>query len=200
MFVDRCRARTITASIAIGVSSVSGFAQSNAVRWSTTSPESTDAGGGRDVVAIYRAAHAVSLDVDIPPNLSFPSIYRSTIESLLRRSEMFRRQCLRLAAAPYLSVTVKNGHFTAGPRARTTIKRLSDNRLSALVEIHPLGDLEELIAHELEHIIEQLDGVDLSELAELRGTGVRTCGDGTFETLRAIRIGRLVAQQARNGR
>jgi hypothetical protein len=126
-------------------------------------------------------------------------MYRDKIAAMVKRSVMFRRQCLRLAAAPHLTVTLRNFHHPSGPKARTTIRRTADGRLSAIVDIQPLGDLEELIAHEIEHIIEQLDEVDLPERAALRGSGVRICGDGTFETERAIHVGRLVARQARGG-
>jgi hypothetical protein len=68
------------------------------------------------------------------------------------------------------------------------------------VEINPLGDFMELLAHELEHVIEQLDGIDLAAKAALARSGVRTCVDGTFETNRAARVGSLVAVEARAGR
>ena len=114
---------------------------------------------------------------------------------------MFRRQCLRLAAAPHLAVVVRMMHpLTGGPRARTQISRADRNRLIASVEINPLGDFMELLAHELEHIIEQLDGIDLAAKAAVAHSGVRTCNDGTFETSRAIRIGTVVAFEARGGR
>jgi hypothetical protein len=82
-----------------------------------------------------------------------------------------------------------------GNRARTRIVRTADGRLEAIVQLSPLDNVAELIAHELEHIIEQLDGVDLEAQASLSGTGVRTCGDGSFETIRAARVGTTVARQ-----
>ena len=195
---ERYRARIVWGSIAIAVAGVPGFAQSNAVRWSTA-PATVDAHAALDVVAVYRTGPAISADVDVPANLSFPPMYRDAIAAMVRHSAMFRRQCLRLAAAPHLTVTLRIFHHPYGPKARTTIRRTADNRLSAIVDIQPLGDHEELIAHEIEHIIEQLDEVDLAERAELRGSGVRLCADLTFETERAIHVGRLVARQARGG-
>jgi hypothetical protein len=58
----------------------------------------------------------------------------------------------------------------------------------------------ELLAHELEHIIEQLDGIDLAAKAAVARSGVRECVDGSFETSRAVRVGTLVALEARAGR
>jgi len=56
-----------------------------------------------------------------------------------------------------------------------------------------------LIAHEIEHVIERLDGVDLRARAALPGTGVRLCdgGDDAFETIRARRAGLAVAEEVR---
>jgi hypothetical protein len=119
---------------------------------------------------------------------------------MLERSPMFRRQCLRLAAAPHLAVVVRITHPTnAAPRARTQIRR-EGGQLSANVEINPYGPFAELLAHELEHIIEQLDGIDLAAKSNVARSGVRLCADGTFETSRAVRIGTLVALEARRER
>jgi hypothetical protein len=120
---------------------------------------------------------------------------------MLQRSPMFRRQCLRLAAAPHLAVVVRIMHpLTGGPRARTQIRRADRNRLIASMEISPVGDFTELLAHELEHVIEQLDGIDLAGKAAVARSGVRCCSDGAFETSRAVRIGTVVALEARGGR
>ena len=57
--------------------------------------------------------------------------------------------------------------------------------------------MEELIAHEFEHIIEQLDGVDLAAHAAQRHTGVFAIGHrrDIFETMRAKRAGRKVVSE-----
>ena len=52
-----------------------------------------------------------------------------------------------------------------------------------------------MIAHEFEHIVEQLDGLDLPRLARLAPGTVWATGDQTFETQRAIAMGRLVARE-----
>lgn len=64
--------------------------------------------------------------------------------------------------------------------------------------IGSLDDQVELIAHEIEHVIEQLDGVDLRVRATLPASGVRSRDHGDeFETTRAIRVGRMVAAEVR---
>ena len=199
MHGDRSRFAVAAAvAIALSVASVPGLAQSNAVRWRTASTELTL--GLANGIGVYGETLMVPDAVEPPPNLIVPSSFRPTIETMLERSPMFRRQGLRLAAAPHLSVVVRMLHpLTGGPRARTQIRTASDNRVTAAVEINPSGDFVELIAHELEHIIEQLDGIDLAAKAAVARSGVRTCVGG-FETSRAVRIGAVVAQETRAGR
>jgi hypothetical protein len=184
------------AAIVLSVSSVPALAQSNAVRWRTAPAEMT-VGLTPAGVGVYVERHATADVVDLPDNLAVPSSYRTTMTAMLERSAMFRRQILRLAGAPQLSVVVRLLHpLTGGARARTQISREDGGRLAALVEINPGGDFTELLAHELEHVIEQLDGIDLFAKAELANSGVRSCVGG-FETSRATRVGTLVALEAR---
>ena len=68
--------------------------------------------------------------------------------------------------------------------------------LTADIEILSVLDLTELIAHEFEHVLEQLDGVDLQALAH---TGdARQLADGAFETARAVTAGQRVAGEVVN--
>jgi hypothetical protein len=54
----------------------------------------------------------------------------------------------------------------------------------------------EYFAHELEHVLEQLDGVDLPRAMARRVHGASLVGrPPVFETRRAIVIGRLVASE-----
>ena len=190
----------VSAAIVLSVAGIPGLAQSNAVRWRTTSSELT-VGIAANGVGVYVDPPAAGDAVEAPPNLTIPSTYRASVATMLERSPMFRRQCLRLAAAPHLAVVVRLLHpLTAGPRARTQIRRSGLGRLDANVEINPLGNFAELLAHELEHVIEQLDGIDLAAKSAVARSGVRSCTDGTFETNRAVRVGTVVALEARRGR
>jgi len=121
----------------------------------------------------------------------------SLVESMLRRSPTFRRQCQRLAS-PRLGAIFVRHELLRGARALTEVTTV-DGRLSAMVRLGPGSDNVELIAHEIEHVIEQLDGVDLRARAALPGTGVSLCGSdrGSFETVRAVRAGLKVAQEFR---
>jgi hypothetical protein len=129
-------------------------------------------------------------------------MYQRYVETLADRSPTFRRQCLRLAAAPWLTVTLAPLAMrpVESMRARTQFVVSPGNRRMALIEIGTLDDQFELIAHEIEHVIEQLDGVDLRTRARLPSSGVRRCDNGvSFETVRAIRAGRLAALEVRKG-
>ena len=65
--------------------------------------------------------------------------------------------------------------------------------LSVDIHLTTLDDSIEFIAHELEHVIEQLDAVDLD--AQTRTGTVWKREDGAFETRRAIEIGKRVARE-----
>jgi hypothetical protein len=132
----------------------------------------------------------------LPGNIAVSGEIQAVVARMLRASPTFRRQCLRLANADSLSVTIARAIPSGeGSRASTHIVLSPEGRLHAAVRIGPSGDAAELVAHEFEHIIEQLDGVDLPELAKRPGTGVRAIGDTLFETDRANSVGRQVADE-----
>jgi hypothetical protein len=141
-----------------------------------------------DVPAESAAAIPLALDA---------GILQPLIESMLRRSPTFRRQCERLASPRLGGISVRYEPLT-GVRAITEISPVN-GRLNAVVRLG-IGDNDvELIAHEIEHIIEQLDGVDLRARSELSDTGVHSCttSRASFETVRATRAGLKVAQEFR---
>ncbi len=119
------------------------------------------------------------------------------VEAMLRQSPTFRRQCQRLMDPRLLSILLRH-EMLRGARALTEVTPIN-GQLSAVVRLGHGDDYVELIAHEFEHVIEQLDGVDLRARAELPGTGVSECGPkpSSFETVRAIRAGLKVAQEFR---
>lgn len=135
----------------------------------------------------------------LPANLHVPDVYRSVVEIMWRRSPTFRRQCARIAKASFLTVSVRmESADVAGARASARIERRSTGTLHATVQVGKSDDLAELLAHELEHIIEQLDGVDLPAMAARRVSGVYRTRDNGYDTIRAIRAGARVAHELRN--
>ena len=128
-----------------------------------------------------------------------PDMLRATLVEMYETSPTFRRQCRRLAAAGAVPIRL---HLdprlpSASVRARAVFERRHGRLMAADVLLPPSRDIAELVAHEIEHVLEQLDGIDLGTHA---GTAAawREPG-GAFETARALAIGRRVAQEVRTG-
>jgi hypothetical protein len=155
------------------------------------------------VVREYVPARLVSVEVPLPPNILVPNVYRNLVEVMLRRSATFRRQCVRIAAEPRLKVVVEMSPQSFGPgiRAITRIRRTSSGSLAAEIQINSADDEVELLSHELEHVIEQLDQIDLRSKAAQSGSGVHkmVLDTALFETTRATRTGLRAALEMRGG-
>jgi hypothetical protein len=107
---------------------------------------------------------------------------------LLQGSATFRRQCARIAATRPLRVTLHvSKDLDEGARAQTTITRYEAGGIRADVTLRFGEDYLELLAHEFEHIIEQIDRVSLNDEVK-KGRGWVTPG-GAFETRRAFDAG-----------
>lgn len=132
--------------------------------------------------------------LSIPPNLQAPAVVRSLLDTMWRHSPTFRAQCSRLRRAALLI----DLHLDIRERrARTEVVNSMGRAVRAEIYInHTLGSLVELIAHEMEHIVEQLDDVQLA--ADDRH-GVSRSAGGAFETARAVHIGQKVAGEVDRG-
>jgi hypothetical protein len=166
-------------------------------------PTNTTAIGARDLSSPHAVSTYVAAHDDAPhtrecaPNMTVSAAHARVVETMLSQSPTFRRQCERLTSAPNLSVAIY-GHKPGGTQAAavTSIRRRPFGRLEAHVYLHPSPDVPRLIAHELEHVIEQLDGVNLAVKASIPGSGVRRTSDrGMFETRRATVRGLRVARE-----
>lgn len=176
-----------------GVSDVSGFTQSDIAN------EGDERRSSHAAVRIYVATNSPRFDtLTTTPNLTVAALYVPVVERMLARSSTFRRQCARLAAATHLFVSIRSEPSRrTRASALTEIQRHPGGRVDAVVWIGPSARLTELIAHEIEHILEQLDGVDLRAKSQLRGSGVRRIADlEAYETTRAIVTGQRVAREA----
>lgn len=133
-----------------------------------------------------------------PVNLE-AGVFRRVVNSMWRESLTFRRQCQRLGAERGLVVKLFSlpSHRGSSVRASTEMSRKNGTLTLARVVIFSPGDAVELIAHEIEHIIEQLDGVEFLDRASTRTT--REAG-AAYETGRAVEIGRVVAREVRAAR
>ena len=113
--------------------------------------------------------------------------------ALLQRSPTFQKQCARIASTVVLRVTIRVVSTTASGRAQTTITRYDAGALRADVLIRFGEDYYELLGHELEHVLEQVDGVVLG--AEISADRAWVTGSGAFETRRAVDTGMRVRQE-----
>ena len=149
------------------------------------------------VAASLLVVHAVSaLSIcgsELPVNIQ-AGIFRRDMVRLLERSETFRAQCGRVAATRYLRVVFSVARsLPEGSRAQTTIERYQAGAMVAFVSMKFAEDYVELIPHELEHVIEQIDHVQLSEEAA-RQQAWRS-PNGADETRRAMAAGLRVRQE-----
>ncbi len=136
---------------------------------------------------------AVLMMVLVPPNID-AGVFAPDVRALLGRSPTFRAQCARIAAQPRVHVRIEVVNALDSGRAQTTMHRSRSGALDADVLVLFGENYGELLAHELEHVIEQIDGVDLRREAA-QGRAWEIAG-GLFETRRASRAGVQVRREA----
>ena len=133
----------------------------------------------------------------LPANIELSRHLSVVLRRLYGQSPTFRSQCERLARASNLRVVVRLSSTLPGRcRALTTISR-QGHAIFAVMQLPPGRDLVELVGHEFEHLLEQVEGLNLRRMARVRGSGVWEAERQLFETDRAIAAGRLVADEAR---
>jgi hypothetical protein len=150
----------------------------------------------RVAASAARIAACDAPTLSLPESIELSPDLRTLIRESLEHSPSFRRQCRELAAAPHLRAKVRiNYHpFPGSPvRALTTFRQVRSGRVNAEIEIRSALDLTELLAHEFEHVLEQVEGTDLDALTTTKDA--KRLPDGTFETRRAIEAGRRVARE-----
>jgi hypothetical protein len=132
------------------------------------------------------------------PGLTSPLTVSKELRPLVRRmweaSPTFRRQCARLAEAVVTIVVELH-------------PKMNRDRMNAFTQIQMVSGLvraatthlrvwePEYLAHEIEHVLEQVDGVELRRSARGGLDGVHETQSSVFETARAIAIGRVVARE-----
>jgi len=151
-----------------------------------------------DMARAAQVAACEAPTLTLPPSIGLEDGLQPIVRSALEHSPKFREQCRALAAAPRLRATVSLAYRVGigTTRARTSFRQYPFGALAAEIEIRSAPELTELLAHEFEHLIEQLDGVDLNALAK-EGMAHRLA-DGAFETARAVAAGQLVAGEVTN--
>jgi len=153
--------------------------------------------------ALFVRADLVAASADegmvttMPANLQVPPSLRPILEEALRQSPTFRHQVLELRRAPHVKMAISYGNMSIWHvlRAESTVSRYEWGALHVDTRLYTARDVIEVVAHELEHVCEQIEGVDVRALAHQRNSGVYSVGPH-FETRRAIVIGRQVAREA----
>jgi hypothetical protein len=141
---------------------------------------------------------ATSAGWSLPSNIQVDAFLTDTVAALQRKSATFRRQCDTIRAAGHVRVAITAvwmPRLMTEPRARASISRFAFGHLRAVIEIPTNADHVELIPHELEHVIEQIEGIDLPALASAGRQGVARVMDGSFETARAKAAGLAAAAE-----
>jgi hypothetical protein len=130
-----------------------------------------------------------------PPNLVVPASHQKMVQTMWEQSPTFRSQCQRIGRERTLTVYV---HPFPQTRRADAITRLAHRPGSALVADLYLARLDrfvELLAHELEHVIERFEGIDVSQLTRRVPQLVWVTAAGMYETRRAIYSGQTVASE-----
>jgi hypothetical protein len=137
---------------------------------------------------------------ELPANLRVPANMRPMLMRMLQRSATFRRQIDTLTKKPSVRVSVVYGGMRGDRHyhALSTVKKHEWGAMVVDTTVFVPTDLVEIIAHELEHVCEQVEGVDLRALAGRRGEGVYDL-NGHFETARAIRAGQSATREYQDG-
>ena len=121
---------------------------------------------------------------------------RPVVEKGMERSETIRRQCEELAAARAV-VVLEWGAMTDSQLHARTAMDVRDGVVVAIVQLPPVGDTIMLMAHELQHVIEQTRGLDLRAEAQRAGSGVWQSSGNYYETQAAVDVSRRVAEEMR---
>ena len=141
----------------------------------------------------------------IPANLIIRDEFiRSMVSGMIRRSPTFREQLLTIGGTQLLLTRLRNIHRTiiGSAFAQTTFGRSAAGYLVADIDIpstrlQPRQNIE-YIAHEMEHVLEQIEGLDLPSLARSRRAGVHSVEVNNalgFETERAKSAGLTVERE-----
>ena len=150
----------------------------------------------------YTVASAIATATPAPSALPCRLLAQTHLLPLLdeswARSATFRRQCRRLADAD--AVVLLQGATADQTRwdGESRIGVLANGRVMARVRVRRGRESIEVIAHELEHVLERIDGVHPAFGAASAGSGATVAG-GAYETRRAQQAGRRVASEVGRG-
>jgi hypothetical protein len=147
-----------------------------------------------------RANASAIHESDLPSNVFAAEMIRPFLSELIERSVTFRRQCSKVRNAPLLHIVIElvpslvYDHCLAVSLVTRYAYGRIDIRMLITVPRAP-SSYAEIIGHEFEHALEQIEGLDLRSLASTSGSCVYRHADGSFETKRAHEAGLAVARE-----
>lgn len=150
------------------------------------------------VIGAESPSWAVPMNVLVDPGLT------DIVADMVQASPTFRDQCRRLDRVPRVRVRLLldvagTGSERSRCRAQCVMARYEFGHIDAAVRLWSVENAPELIAHELEHVLEYAEGTNYRMLSLQRATGVWVTRGGHFESARAIDVEERVAREmARN--
>ena len=143
---------------------------------------------------------STSIAAHVPDNIIVDEPLTDVVAEMLRGSHTFRNQCRRLGMTRLLRVRVSTDLKTrwSGPlecNATGTIRRYQYGRVDADVRLFTLVNAQGLIAHELEHVREYVEGINYLATSIQHPGRVWITLRGHYETARAIDAGEQVASE-----
>jgi hypothetical protein len=139
-----------------------------------------------------------SVTLPQPANIKVDPLLQPVVDALLEKSPTLRRQWRAIGATRIVRVSLISSSLlrdATNARARTEVSRYESGAIGAVVELPTGVDITELLPHELEHVLEQVEGVDLPALAKRRASGVQQVGRGVYETERARGAGLMALRE-----
>jgi hypothetical protein len=117
------------------------------------------------------------------------------IDDLLANSPTFAAQWRDVLANPSLYVTISHATLPMGCRAQTKIGRYGAGVIRVAMTIGDAAHARELVAHELEHLREYLEGGHRTHVTTRGPAGRWTDAKGRVETARALETERRVREE-----
>jgi hypothetical protein len=205
--VRTCGVLTVRAVVVLGILAGSWVRVDAQVPGVTATSPATSAymsASGALAVGFTSGAVDTSIKRDaasiLPRGSQLAAPAKQLVERMWRVSPTFRRQCARLVEGS-VEIIVSFDHplHNVGADAETLITRGPGLRAHVHLRAADTSSAEHL-AHEIEHVLEQLDEVDLTLAVADRVHGAKQVErPGAFETSRAIAIGEQVAREVRDG-
>ena len=140
---------------------------------------------------------AADLPRDFPTKIWVQPKLRETVSRMWAASPTFRRQCLQVQAGGAIQVQIRVDPWLASNsvhRALCELRSYTGGGIIARMTISP-DQMIELIAHEMEHVCERLEGIHVEDEVRMARPGyhlVDASNDRRYETDRAVRVGRQV--------